>query len=139
MLTGCANNPRYHITVLQCSEGNWRNKLNNELLAAQHLYEEDVEVEILNCYDRSDVQVRQIDSLTNLGVDLMVVAPNEYAEVAPALRRAKERNIPVILFLFSPLGHPRFQVSSLTRLHSACCSSLIPSITLWDKDDFGET
>jgi len=98
LLTGCANNPRYHITVLQCSEGNWRNKLNNELLAAQHLYEEDVEVEILNCYDRSDVQVRQIDSLTNLGVDLMVVAPNEYAEVAPALRRAKERNIPVILF-----------------------------------------
>jgi hypothetical protein len=41
--------------------------------------------------------------------------------------------------LFSPLGHPRFQAPPLTRLHSACCSSLIPSITLWDKDDFGET
>ena len=44
-----------------------------------------------------------------------------------------------IVFLFSPLGHPRLQAPPLMRLHSACCSSLIPSITLWDKDDFGET
>jgi len=98
LLTACGNSPRYHITVLQCSVGNWRYKLNQELLAAQHLYEEDVEVEILNCHDRSDIQVRQIDSLIHSDVDLLVVAPNEYAEVAPALKRAKESGKPVILF-----------------------------------------
>lgn len=98
LLTACSSGPRYHITVLQCSAGNWRSQLNNELMAAQHLFEEDVEVEILNCFDRSDVQVRQIDSLSMGGVDLLVVAPNEYEEVAPALRRAKERGVPVILF-----------------------------------------
>ena len=98
LLMACSSGPRYHITVLQCSAGNWRFQLNNELMAAQHLFEEDVEVEILNCYDRSDVQVRQIDSLSMGGVDLLVVAPNEYEEVAPALRRAKERGVPVILF-----------------------------------------
>ena len=98
LLTACNSGPRYHITVLQCSAGNWRFQLNNELMAAQHLFEEDVEVEILNCFDRSDVQVRQIDSLSMGGVDLLVVAPNEYEEVAPALRRAKERGVPVILF-----------------------------------------
>lgn len=98
LLAACISTPKYHITVLQCSIGNWRFKLNNELMAAQHLFEKDVEVEILNCYDRSDVQVRQIDSLINSDVDLLVVAPNEYAEVAPALRRAKERGKPVILF-----------------------------------------
>ena len=98
LLTACNSGPRYHITVLQCSAGNWRSQLNNELMAAQHLFEEDVEVEILNCFDRSDVQVRQIDSLSMGGVDLLVVAPNEYEEVAPALRRAKERGVPVILF-----------------------------------------
>lgn len=98
LLTACSSGPRYHITVLQCSTGNWRFQLNNELMAAQHLFEEDVEVEILNCFDRSDVQVRQIDSLSMGGVDLLVVAPNEYEEVAPALRRAKERGVPVILF-----------------------------------------
>ena len=44
-----------------------------------------------------------------------------------------------ILFLFSPLGHPRFQVFPLMMSHSSRCSSLIPKITLLDKDDFGET
>jgi ABC-type sugar transport system substrate-binding protein len=72
--------------------------LNDELLAAQYLYDQNVKVEIINCYDRSDVQVRQIDSLSQCDIDLLVVAPNEYAEVAPALRRAKERGVPVILF-----------------------------------------
>ena len=44
-----------------------------------------------------------------------------------------------IHFLFSPLGHPRFQVFPLMRSHSTLCSSLIPKTTLLDKDDFGET
>lgn len=99
MLTACSQKERtYKIAVSQCSVGNWRFKLNEEILAAQHLYEQSVKVEIVNCYDRSDVQVQQIDSLSQSDIDLLVVAPNEYEEVAPALRRAKERGIPVILF-----------------------------------------
>lgn len=98
-LTACkSGEARYHIAVSQCSVGNWRYQLNNEMLAAQHLYDEDVKVEIVNCYDQSDVQVRQIDSLVADGIDLLVVAPNEYAEVAPALKRAKACGVPVILF-----------------------------------------
>ncbi len=58
----------------------------------------------------------------------------EYIWLVNTIRRARR-----ITFLFSPLGHPRFQAPPLTRSHSARCSSLIPSITLWDKDDFGET
>lgn len=62
MLTACSQKEQtYKIAVSQCSIGNWRFKLNNEMLAAQHLYEEDVKVEIINCFDQSDVQVRQID------------------------------------------------------------------------------
>lgn len=99
MLTACSQKEQpYKIAVSQCSIGNWRFKLNNEMLAAQHLYEEDVKVEIINCFDQSDVQVRQIDSLMNSDVDLLVVAPNEYEEVAPVLKRAKEKGVPVILF-----------------------------------------
>ena len=98
LVTACGTEKSYHIVVLQCSEGNWRYKLNREILAAQHLYEQDVEVEILNCHDLSDVQVRQIDSLADAGIDLLVVAPNEYGEVAAALRRTKQKGVPVILF-----------------------------------------
>ena len=99
LLTACSQKEKtYRIAVSQCSVGNWRFKLNDELLAAQYLYDQNVKVEIINCYDRSDVQVRQIDSLSQSDIDLLVVAPNEYEEVAPALRRAKERGVPVILF-----------------------------------------
>jgi len=98
LLSACTDAPTYRIAVLQCSEGNWRSKLNKELLAAQHLFDQPVEVEILNCHDQSAVQVRQIDSLADAGVDLLVVAPNEYAEVAEALRRTKQKGVPVILF-----------------------------------------
>ena len=99
LLAGCSDSRKtYKIAVSQCSAGNWRYQMNRELLTAQHLYDENVEVEILNCYDNSDVQVRQIDSLADAGIDLLVVAPNEYEEVAPALKRTKAKGIPVILF-----------------------------------------
>ena len=89
LLTACSQKEKtYRIAVSQCSVGTWRFKLNDELLAAQYLYDQNVKVEIINCYDRSDVQVRQIDSLSQSDIDLLVVAPNEYAEVAPALRCA---------------------------------------------------
>ncbi len=42
------------------------------------------------------------------------------------------------IFLFSPLGHPKLQIVLSMRSHSACCSSLIPNITLCDRFDFGD-
>ena len=99
VVAGCSYSGKtYRIGVAQCSEGNWRSKVNNEMLAAQYLYDEDVSIEIVNCHDHSDVQVRQIDSLLAVGVDLLVVAPNEAAEVSPALKRAMAKGVPVILF-----------------------------------------
>lgn len=99
MLTACSHQkPAFKIGVSQCSVGNWRYKVNNEMLAAQYLFEQDIQVDIINCYDQSDVQVRQIDSLAESDIDLLVVAPNEYEEVAPALKRVKERGIPIVLF-----------------------------------------
>jgi len=41
--------------------------------------------------------------------------------------------------LFSPLGHPRFQVILSMRSHSVCCSLFIPKITLCGKLDLGDT
>ena len=66
--------PQYHIGVSQCSIGYWRSKVNNEMLAAQHLFEQDVKVDIVDCYDQSDEQIRQIDSLVASDIDLLVVA-----------------------------------------------------------------
>jgi len=88
----------YKIAVSQCSEGNWRWKLNDEIRAAQHLYEQDAEVSIISCYDNSALQIRQIDSLVDSGIDLLVVAPNDYSKIAEAVSRTRKKGIPVIFF-----------------------------------------
>lgn len=98
ILAACSQQEHiYKIGVSQCSIGWWRSKVNNEMLAAQHLFDQDVKVEIVDCYDQSDDQIRQIDSLVESGIDLLVVAPNDY-KIAPALKRTKDKGIPIILF-----------------------------------------
>lgn len=95
----CANNHKtYKIGVSQCSEGHWRNKANQEMLAAQHLYEQDVKVIITNSHDDTELQIHQIDSLANTGIDLLVVAPNEAAPLTEAIQRVRQKGIPVIFF-----------------------------------------
>ena len=99
LLTGCSESKKtYRIGVSQCSQGRWREKVNREMLAAQHLYEQDVIVSIANSYDDTDLQIRQIDSLADSGIDLLVVAPNEAPPIAEAIARVKAKGIPVIFF-----------------------------------------
>lgn len=52
ILTSCSeSNIVYKIGVAQCSKGQWREKVNQEMLAAQHLYERDVKMSIANSFD----------------------------------------------------------------------------------------
>ena len=88
----------YRIGVSQCGGGQWRDKVNQEMLAAQHLYEQDVKISIACAYDDTERQIRQIDSLANSGIDLLVVAPNEETPVSEAITRVRKRGIPVICF-----------------------------------------
>ncbi|MBQ9651092.1 MAG: substrate-binding domain-containing protein [Prevotella sp.] len=88
----------YKIGVSQCGTGQWREKVNQEMLAAQHLYDEDAEVVIACAYDDTERQIRQIDSLANVGIDLLVVAPNEAAPLSEAIAKVRAKGIPVIYF-----------------------------------------
>ena len=98
-LTGCSESTKtYKIGFSQCSQGRWREKVNREVMAAQHLYEEDVKVSIADSYDDTELQIRQIDSLAESDIDLLVVAPNEAAPIAEAIARVKAKDIPVIFF-----------------------------------------
>ena len=49
-LTSCSHRTyyKYKIGVSQCVGGRWRDKVNNEMLSAQHLYDTDVKVCITN-------------------------------------------------------------------------------------------
>ena len=100
VLTSCSESGKlYKIGVAQCSKGPWREKVNKEMLAAQHLYEHDVKVSIANSVDDPELQARQIDSLAQAGIDLMVVAPYEDIQIInDAIARVLKAGIPVVSF-----------------------------------------
>lgn len=99
LLSSCGkDDDKYHIGFSQCVGGAWREKVNMEMLSAQHLYNNVVHVDIKNADNISERQVAQIDSFVNAGVDILVVAPNDYRSVAPAIVRARKHGIPVVLF-----------------------------------------
>ncbi len=68
------------------------------MLAAQHLFEYDAKVIIATSYDDTQHQIKQIDSLVNSGIDLLVVAPNEAGPISDAIEKVKAKGIPVICF-----------------------------------------
>ena len=98
LCVGCnRKQPRYVIGVSQCSEDIWREKQNAELRMGAYL-QGDVELKFAAAYDSDERQVQQIDSLVNEGIDLLIVAPNQVATISPAIDRAYDRGIPVIVF-----------------------------------------
>lgn len=99
ILSSCSNSEKvYKIAVSQCSPGEWRDKVNQEMLAAQFIYEEKADVEIFNAWDDIDLQIRQIDSLTEAGIDLLVVAPIASAPLTETVAKTMEKGIPVVFF-----------------------------------------
>ena len=97
-LAGCAREkPRYVIGVSQCSEDIWREKQNAELRMGAYL-QGNVELHFAAAYDSDERQVQQIDSLVATGIDLLIVAPNQIQTISPAIDRAFDKGIPVIVF-----------------------------------------
>ncbi len=88
---------RYVIGVSQCSEDIWRDKQNAELQMGSYFYE-GIELKFATAYDSDERQIQQIDSLLSTGIDLLIVAPNQVATISPAIDRAFESGIPVIVF-----------------------------------------
>ena len=97
-LAGCAREkPRYVIGVSQCSDDIWREKQNAELRMGAYL-QGDVELRFAAAFDSDERQVQQIDSLVETGIDLLIVAPNQVQTISPAIDRAYDKGIPVIVF-----------------------------------------
>ena len=92
---GGEKHKRYVIGVSQCSEDTWRDKLNEELRIAALYY--DVDLRIKSADDDVRLQTQQIDKFAADGVDLLVVAPGQVS-ISPAIDRAWEKGIPVIIF-----------------------------------------
>ncbi len=95
---GCAPKAKHYVIgVSQCSADIWREKQNAELRMGT-FFHEGVELRFAAAYDSDERQVEQIDSLMKSGIDLLIVAPNQVATISPAIDRAYDQGIPVIVF-----------------------------------------
>ena len=98
VLCSCSGQtPRYVIGVSQCSEDIWRNWQNSEMKIEANFHD-GVELRFAAAFDDSERQSQQIDSLVASGIDLLIVAPNQLSSVSPAIDRAYDKGIPVIVF-----------------------------------------
>ena len=97
LLCSCGNKPKkYIIGVSQCSMDAWREKLNSELKTAEYL-NDSVEVRLASANDDNASQLSQINYFIDQGVSLLIVSPNQVNAISPALERAQQKGIPVIL------------------------------------------
>jgi len=98
MLASCSGGKvKYRIGVSQCSDDIWRDKQNAELRMGAYFHD-NVELKFAAAYDSDERQVQQIDSLVGSGIDLLIVAPNQVSTISPAIDRAYDKGIPVIVF-----------------------------------------
>jgi ABC-type sugar transport system substrate-binding protein/AraC-like DNA-binding protein len=97
LLASCSAEKTYKIGVSQCSEDIWRNWQNAEMKMEANFHE-GVELHFAAANDDSKRQIQQIDSLVESGINLLIVAPNQLSSVSPAIDRAYDKGIPVIVF-----------------------------------------
>lgn len=96
-LSSCRKpNPRFIIGVSQCSDDEWRHKMNNEILR-EALFYNGVDVEILTARDDSRKQKEDIRYFIGKGVDMLIVSPNEAAPMTDIIEEAYDKKIPVIV------------------------------------------
>jgi len=98
LLVSCSEKKaKYVIGVSQCSEDIWRNWQNSEMKMEANFHD-DVELRFTTAFDDSKRQIQQIDELVDNGINLLIVAPNQLSSVTPAIDRAFDKGIPVIVF-----------------------------------------
>ncbi len=98
LLASCSGGKvRYRVGVSQCSADIWHDKQNAELKMGAYFHS-NVELKFAAAYDSDERQVQQIDSLVQSGIDLLIVAPNQVQTISPAIDRAYDKGIPVIVF-----------------------------------------
>ncbi len=98
LLASCSQDvKKYRIGVSQCSDDIWRDKQNSELQIGAYFHD-NVELRFAVAYDSDERQIQQIDSLVGAGIDLLIVAPNQVSTISPAIDRAYDKGIPVIVF-----------------------------------------
>ncbi len=94
---GCREEKQYRIGISQCSQDDWRRKMNDEILR-EIMFHPEAEVEIRSADDSNEKQIADIRYFVDNGFDIIIAAPNEADAITPVIKEVYESGIPVILF-----------------------------------------
>lgn len=92
-----SSSKKYRIGVSQCSEDSWRSKLKTELILSTYFHD-DVELIVTSADDNVEQQFKQIDSLVGIGIDILIVSPQQTGSLNEALNKVADKGIPIVLF-----------------------------------------
>lgn len=98
LLPAACQRPRkvFHVGVSQCDDDEWRQRMNREMLREAD-YADNMTLEIRNSPGDGGRQAADIDYFVRSNVDLLIVSPYDTARVAPAVERARQAGIPIIM------------------------------------------
>ncbi|MCM1521810.1 MAG: substrate-binding domain-containing protein [Muribaculaceae bacterium] len=97
LLSSCREETKLRIGVSQCSNDDWRTKMNDEI-RREIMFHPEAEVEIRSADDSNEKQISDIRYFMDNGFDIIIAAANEADAVTPVIREAYESGIPVIVF-----------------------------------------
>lgn len=97
LLLGCTEGKVYKIGVSQCSQDDWRAKMNDEI-NREIMFHEDAVVEIRSADDSNTKQIEDLRYFTDNGFDIIIVSPNEAAALTPVIKEIYEEGMPVVIF-----------------------------------------
>ena len=76
MSASCSDNKTYRIGVSQCSQDDWRSKMNDEI-RREIMFHPEATVEIRSADDSNEKQIADIRYFMDNGFDIIIAAPNE--------------------------------------------------------------
>lgn len=96
-LSSCEyNEQKIRIGFSQCTGGEWREQMNQEILSEACFYD-NVEVYIKNASGNIEQQIKDIQSLIAKKVDLLIISPLEDSTLIDTFNNLDFHNIPVLL------------------------------------------
>ncbi|WP_302986025.1 substrate-binding domain-containing protein [uncultured Muribaculum sp.] len=93
----CKEETKYRIGVSQCSNDDWRTKMNEEI-QREIMFHPEATVEIRSADDSNEKQIADIRYFADNGIDIIIAAPNEADAITPVIEEVYDAGIPVIVF-----------------------------------------
>lgn len=97
IIASCKEEKHYRIGISQCSNDDWRAKMNDEI-NREIMFHPEASVEIRSADDSNEKQVSDIRYFKDNGFDIIIAAPNEADAITPVIREVYESGTPVIVF-----------------------------------------